>query len=534
MKAKTTLVYLIGVGLNRAGLYLSGVAQLGLIGLSLIGLTLSPAAQADHDVFEQVFNKHQFVMLLIDPATGQIVQANPAASRFYGYSVSSLEQMKIQQINALSPEAVAEERALASKENRNYFIFRHKAASGEVYTVEVSSVPMNYDGKTLLFSIIRDITALRETEDAFWHYQNNLEKMVEEQIAQLKSSEYSWRVLLSTIILLLVFGAAGLIVMLQKSKIMRRAMTHEKQRLDEVIWSTNVGTWEKHIPTGRVIINERWAEMLGYTLQEVTPLNHTSRQEFIHPDDLEISDERLREHYRGKTDSYSCEMRLRHKQGNWVWVQDHGKVVERDAQGKPLRMVGTHQDISEQKKASEQLKHLAHFDLLTDLPNRTLFYDRFHQAILVARRNNSLLAMLFVDLDGFKSVNDNYGHSSGDKVLQVIAQRLKDALRQSDIVGRMGGDEFSVLLQNLHKKEDALQLAAKMIEQIKQPIPLDNNQSATLSGSIGIAFYPEHAMEAENLIQLADDAMYFAKKSGKGRYSVSGTSVCHQSWHPGQ
>lgn len=500
--------------------------------LSLFAFTLPSVAQADHDVFEEVFNKHHVVMLLIDPKTGKIVRANQAAERFYGYAQPQLEAMKIQQINALSAEAVAEERALAAKENRNYFIFRHRIASGEVFTVEVSSVPMRYNDQMLLFSIIRDISAMREAEDALWHYQNKLEEMVEVQLTELQASEHSLRVLLLAIILLLIVGAAGLMVMLQKSKLMGRALTHEKQRLDEVIWSTNVGTWEKYIPSGHVVINDRWAEMLGYQLHEVIPLNHSSRKEFIHPDDLEKSDRLLQKHYQGDSEMYVCEMRLRHKLGHWVWVMDHGKIVERDFLGKPLRMVGTHLDISEQKKASEQLKHLAHFDLLTDLPNRALFYDRFQQAILVARRSNSLLAMLFVDLDGFKAINDNYGHSSGDQVLKEVAKRLTAALRQSDTVGRVGGDEFAALLQNIHHQEDAYQLASKIIEHINQPILLENGLPVSLSCSIGIAFYPEHATDAEELIQLADDAMYHAKKAGKGRYSVSGVETCYHSWHP--
>ncbi len=493
----------------------------------LILISLSLPALAIHDGFEQIFEKHHVVMLLINPKNGQIVRANKAASLFYGYDPSQLENMSIQRINALSKQAVAEERALAAKENRNYFIFRHKKASGSIHTVEVSSVPMKYHNETVLFSIIRDISEFRKTEDSLWHYQNRLEEMVSEQLESLKKSESSIRIQLLAIIGLLIVGAAGLMISLQKSKLMRNNLAYEKQRLNEVIWSTNVGTWEKHIPSGRVLINKRWAEMLGYKLDELIPITHACRTRLIHPEDLPLADQRLQQHYDGELEAYECEMRMQHKEGHWIWVLDKGKIVQRDSKNRPIRMVGTHQDISEQKQASDQLQHLAHHDQLTDLPNRALFYDRFQQAVLMANRNNTALAMLFIDLDGFKAINDNYGHSSGDQVLTTIAQRLSSTVRQSDTVGRMGGDEFAVLLHSLHHKEDASLLAEKIILHINEPILLSNGLPVSLSCSIGIALYPEHSANPNALIQQADTAMYQAKHSGKGRYCLTGSDICH-------
>ena len=489
---------------------------------------LSSLAVADNTSMEEIFDKHQAVMLLINPGSGKIIRANPAAARFYGYTREQLEQMSIQQINALSTKAVAEERALAAKENRNYFIFRHKLASGKIHTVEVSSIPVNYQGNPLLFSIIRDISEFRKTEDTLWHYQNRLEKMVEEQLFQLREKDQSQRTLLLLIILLLVLSSAGLMILLQRSRITRNALAIEKERLNEVIWSTNAGTWEQDIRTGEITINERWADIIGYTRDELLPLNHAWRQKMIHSDDLSSADKKLRQHFDGILDGYEAEIRVRHKEGHWVWIMEKGKVVQRDSQGHPLRIAGIHQDITRQKQASYQLEHLANHDTLTDLPNRGLFFDRLQQAIRIARRNQERLSVLFIDLDGFKNINDNYGHKAGDLLLKEIADRIRQLVRQSDTAGRLGGDEFAVVLHQIGRPEDACRTSEKLIQAISRPVLLHEDVSVSVSCSIGISVYPDHHDKADNLIQAADSAMYLAKKAGKGRFKLASQANQHQ------
>lgn len=476
---------------------------------------------AQNTDMEVIFDKHQAVMLLIDPGNGQIIRSNAAAAEFYGYGRAQLEEMSIQQINALSPQAVAAERELAARENRNYFIFRHRLASGEIRTVEVSSVPVSYQGDSLLFSIIRDISELRQAEDALWHYQNRLEKMVEAQLVELKEQEDSRRRLLLLVILVLVFSTAGLVIMLHRSRSMGKALALEKERLDEVIWSTSSGTWEQDIRSGQILINARWAEIMGYDPGDLGPVTHAWRKEMIHPEDIALADKSLRQHFDGVKEGYEAEIRVRHKDGHWVWVMEKGKVVERDADGHPLRIVGTHQDISLQKQASEQLRHLAHHDTLTDLPNRSLFFDRLQQAIRIARRNHERLAVLFIDLDGFKKVNDNYGHRIGDLLLKEMADRLKRLVRQSDTAGRLGGDEFAIVLHQINTPEDACRLAEKLIRSLGLPVLMEENLSLSVSCSVGISVYPDHCDKADALVQEADLAMYRAKKSGKGHFRLA-------------
>lgn len=169
------------------------------------------------------------------------------------------------------------------------------------------------------------------------------------------------------------------------------------------------------------------------------------------------------------------------------------------------------------KQTNEQVSHLAHHDTLTKLPNRVLFYDRLNQAITRAHRDKEAIAVLFLDLDGFKQVNDTLGHGTGDALLREAAKRIKTCVRDSDTVARMGGDEFTVILSNVRTPTHKDRTAQKIIEVIKRPFLLDG-KNCTVSVSIGIALYPDNGKTAEQLVKIADAAMYLAKNSGKNCY----------------
>lgn len=174
-------------------------------------------------------------------------------------------------------------------------------------------------------------------------------------------------------------------------------------------------------------------------------------------------------------------------------------------------------DIGEQKLALQRIEQLAHYDELTHLPNRSLFYDRLGQAIVVARRNRQSLALLFIDLDGFKQVNDMHGHHAGDLLLAQAAERLRLCVRESDTLARLGGDEFTIILNDAREREAVAQLAGKIVESIAQPFDLEG-QSVQIGASIGIARYPDDAPSKEMLLIVADKAMYAAKAAGKNTY----------------
>ncbi len=172
-------------------------------------------------------------------------------------------------------------------------------------------------------------------------------------------------------------------------------------------------------------------------------------------------------------------------------------------------------DVTEQRAMEQQLTKLAHTDTLTGLANRALFYERFNQLLKLAQRERKQIALLFIDLDDFKQINDQYGHSVGDRVLQALAQRLNLAVRQSDVVARIGGDEFVVLLYDSQGPQEVETLAAKLLEQLTLPLELGERQTVQISASIGISRYPENGAEMGQLLSIADQAMYRVKHGGK-------------------
>jgi diguanylate cyclase (GGDEF)-like protein len=169
------------------------------------------------------------------------------------------------------------------------------------------------------------------------------------------------------------------------------------------------------------------------------------------------------------------------------------------------------------KQTNEQVTYLANHDPLTDLPNRTLFYDRLNQALARARRDEEAIAVLFLDLDGFKPINDTLGHDAGDKLLQEVAKRMLACVRDSDTVARMGGDEFTVILCNLRPPLSSEHVAKKIIDAIALPFAL-NGKECSITASIGISLYPDNGEAAAMLVKLADAAMYLAKNSGRNCY----------------
>lgn len=291
----------------------------------------------------------------------------------------------------------------------------------------------------------------------------------------------------------------------------------ERERLANILEGTNVGTWEWNVQTGETVFNERWAEMLGYSLEELAPLSIETWTRLTHPTDLEAAGETLRRHFRKETSFYQAENRMHHKNGNWIWVLDRGKVATWTPDGKPLMMFGTHQDITDRKTAEEQIRHMATHDPLTDLPNLRLAQDRLGMALKFSRRDGTWTALMFIDLDGFKVVNDEFGHDVGDFVLKRVAERLRACLRDTDTVARVGGDEFLLVATNLRSTNSIEVIAKKIIRLVSQPIQVAE-RVAHVGASVGIALYPGDGEDIEQLIKRADEAMYEVKSSGKNGF----------------
>ncbi len=195
-----------------------------------------------------------------------------------------------------------------------------------------------------------------------------------------------------------------------------------------------------------------------------------------------------------------------------------------DKQDKPVNFVVMATDISEIKRSREKLEFVATHDALTNLPNRVLIYDRLDSAVLRAERKESIGAVFFIDLDNFKEINDNLGHSYGDELLIQCAQRLKHVVRAEDTVGRLGGDEFLIIVENLDDKTIASMIAENIIKHFSEPFQL-NDADYSMSVSIGISFFPSDGTDAESIIGAADIAMYKAKNSGKDSYRISSSNL---------
>lgn len=259
-------------------------------------------------------------------------------------------------------------------------------------------------------------------------------------------------------------------------------------------------------------VSPNWTENLGYPVEEVL---NTHIERFVHPDDLPRCIEFLQKILRSGKKDGGIEYRVRHQDGHWCWHTSNASPLM-DKDGRVSSYLGIARDISERKLSEERITHLAHYDTLTDLPNRTLFNELVHQAIGHAKREQALLALLFIDLDEFKPVNDQYGHAIGDILLQDVADRMRNTLRDEDSVARLGGDEFVILLPAIKHPDDALTTADKLLAQLRQVFVIEDIQ-LRISASIGIAIYPQHAQTPDELMRMADHAMYFAKQSGRNQ-----------------
>ncbi|HRA28008.1 MAG TPA: sensor domain-containing diguanylate cyclase [Acinetobacter johnsonii] len=316
-----------------------------------------------------------------------------------------------------------------------------------------------------------------------------------------------------------------------------------KLKSNEALWKlalegTGDGVWDWDMVQDVAHFSDSYKTMFGFDDAEIK-LNLQTWKNRIYPDDLKSMDKAVNDYLAGKTDKYIHEHRIICKDQSVKWVLSRGMTVKHDKHGKPLRMVGTHTDITERKLLETRLENLAHFDTLTGLPNRTLFGDRLKLAVAYAKREKKMLAVMFVDLDQFKEINDLYGHKIGDKVLKKASQRLSACVRESDTVCRIGGDEFIVLLPLIDSEVDATHVANKIVSAVARPIEIVKSSEISqpikviqknlhVSASIGISIYPIHGKDEKLLTINADLAMYQAKRNGKNQAILFDGEVMQQ------
>lgn len=329
--------------------------------------------------------------------------------------------------------------------------------------------------------------------------------------------------------LLAILASAGLVLFVQliSSRLKTLELVHQinqKLNLSEQRWKFALegagdGVWDWDLAQGTVVFSKRWKEMLGYREHELEDSIKTWIS-LVHPDDYPQAIKILNETLKGNRDHYAQEYRMLCQDGTWKWILDRGMVINRDAEYRPLRMVGTHADVTSLKASEEAIWQHANFDALTHLPNRRLFYSKIQEAITDASLKNTMFALLFLDLDRFKEVNDSQGHDQGDLLLIQAGKRLKEVISETDVVARLGGDEFIVLLRDIHLQQlERINVTAeKIILALNQPFNLTNH-TAYISASLGIALFPVNGQRIEDLMKSVDQAMYASKQKGGGCFT---------------
>jgi len=535
------------------------------------------------DCFLSFFKHSSPVMLLIDPKDGAILDANQSAIHYYGYTFEELTSMSIYTINTLSFEEIHTEIEHAFKEERNHFNFMHRLASKEIRDVEVYSTPVVIEEKNLLFSMIHDVTEQKRTKamllqsearfrelfqnipnvsvqgytmEGITTYWNEASEMLYGYTAQ----EAIGKNLIDLIIPSFMhegvkaaisemaqsnvpIPAAPLQLMRKDGRMVDVFSSHaivqtpfrepelfcididlseQKAAEAKLRLAANVFTHAKEgiiitDASGSIIdVNDAFVLITGYTREELIGKN---------PNILK-SDRHSEEYYKQmwalllSQGYWSAEVWNKHKNGE-VYPEMVTISSVKDAQGEIQNYVALYTDISFIKKHEEELERAAHYDALTNLPNRVLLFDRLTHGMVKAQRRRHILAVAYIDLDGFKEINDQYGHEMGDKVLIEIATQMKATMREGDTLSRLGGDEFVATLIDLEAAQDCLIAVERLLKATNMPLHVDGT-IVSISASIGVAVYPNDAEDADQLMRYADQAMYKAKQKGKNRYCLFG------------
>jgi diguanylate cyclase (GGDEF)-like protein/PAS domain S-box-containing protein len=412
--------------------------------------------------FRQLFERHSAVMLLIDPQSHIVVDANPAAAQFYGYPLKSLRGMNVSRINAQPESEIHPQRQRAIIGEQNRFDFYHRLANGVVRAVEVHISTVNCQGESLFFSIIHDITERKQAE--------------------------------------------------------------EKLRIAAVTFETHDAILITDANANITRVNQAFQNITGYSSEEVLGKN----PRILSSDRQDKAFYAVMWQQLLNTGSWTGEMWDRRKNGE-IYPKWLAITAVKDAQGKTTEYVGIFSDITARKQAEEKIQQLALHDPLTQLPNRRLLNDRLEQTMASSKRSGRYGALIFLDLDNFKPLNDTHGHGVGDLLLMEVARRISSCVREVDTVARFGGDEFVVILSELDSdKTESLAQASIVAEKIRailaEPYVLtiqqeDKAETLTVehhcTSSIGIMLFIGYEAGAEDVLKWADMAMYQAKKDGR-------------------
>lgn len=397
---------------------------------------------------------------LIDRAQMRFIDANETALATLGYTDQELMQ--------LGPQDLKPDEGELEKINRRFDeIIRSESKTGMIETVhqrkdgtrlpvEVYLRAFQSEGRQLLAAVVRDITQRLKAETV------------------LRESEERFRVAFNQ-------AAVGL---------------------------AHVG------PDGRwLMVNNKLCEIVGYARRELLNMRF---QDITHPDDLVADLALARRMIAGEIEEKTREKRYRHKNGYYIWVNLTSSMVC-DADGKPKYYSSVIEDISRRKQIEEELLHLANHDALTSLPNRSLLHDRLSQALVFAGRSGGQVAVMLIDLDRFKTINDSLGHEVGDKIIMEVGRRLSASVRAGDTIARLGGDEFVVIRPDVQRADAVATMARQVLEALAKPMTIQGHEFYP-TGSIGISMFPKDGHDSQTLLKNADTAMYRAKDAGRNNF----------------
>jgi diguanylate cyclase (GGDEF)-like protein/PAS domain S-box-containing protein len=304
-----------------------------------------------------------------------------------------------------------------------------------------------------------------------------------------------------------------------------RALEESEERFDLAARGAADGLWDWDLRLDRIFYSSRWKVMLGWLDTEVgdSPGEWFDR---VHPEDLAALRHDIDQHLAGASPELVSEFRMAHRDGNWRWISARG-VASRRVGELPHRMAGSLTDVTQRKLAETRLLYDANHDPLTNLPNRALFMERLGRALLRNERlQGTRFAVLVIDLDRFKIINDSLGHQSGDALLMEIGRRLRGCLTAEDTLARLGGDEFSVLLEDVVDVNEAIRCADRVKQRLGRPFEV-GGQEIFVTASVGITMNGPHHRGADDILREADTAMYRAKTMGRARHAVFDPSM-HQ------
>ncbi|SFG11362.1 PAS domain S-box-containing protein/diguanylate cyclase (GGDEF) domain-containing protein [Palleronia marisminoris] len=296
------------------------------------------------------------------------------------------------------------------------------------------------------------------------------------------------------------------------------AVRSSERRMSIAIEASGGAIYEQTIPASSdIYVSPQLRDMFGYDEFPVTAEQFDEWvSDQVHPDDRARRDVLREEFLAGREQRFEVELRMRHADGNWIWVRSFAQAIERDGDGRVRRLSGMLIDITERKLAESQVEHLARHDVLTGLSNRSVFADQLVEATQQADVGTSCAALILLDLDDFKSINDTHGHPVGDSILRLVTERLTSSIRTGDSVARLGGDEFAIVVPNARSREGVAELAQRLRHALAQPASI-NGMELEVSASLGFALYPDDAGTVDLLMRHADLALYEAKKNGRGR-----------------